>query len=354
MGRPGVTYIEVAEAAEYLIAERKNPTIAGIQGRIGSGSTGTIGPHLKMWKKQQGDRRLAIEERLPQSLVSHIKGLWEAVCSDSRTEFDGARQEYEQKINNLQQEAASHSEACDNLRRSLENLMKKQTGLKEEKEFLTQTVIHLEKEKGCLETERTGLRRELEVAEARAHELRELHRQVQANLEHYREASLVQRQQDEARHQEERTRFEQNVKILQETVTRHQHDNTVLEERCAAQAEEKNRQIEEGRVIRASLDAVQTCLGQAEEALARQVEKVSEQGSVLERLKKQLDEESAMARRAGEDTAAATQKLKVTEEALSTVTVQCQLLTQEKWQLEQERKMLWAKIEGDEKENPVL
>jgi len=349
MARPGVTYTEVAEAAEYLIAEGKNPTIIGIQGRIGSGSTGTIGPHLKMWKKQLGDRRLAIEERLPQSLVTHMKGLWEAVCADSKAVFALERQEFEQKITGLQQEVGSQKEACDNLRRSLEKLMVKQAELKGDKESMAQTITQLEKEKGCLEAEKTGLQRELEGAETRVAELREMHRQVQANLEHYREAALVQRQQDETRHQEEKVRFEQSVKALQVTVTRLQHDNSVLEERSTALAEERNRQLEEGRAIRVSLDAVQISLGQAEEALARQVEKVSEQGSVLERLRKQLDEQSARARRAGEDGAAAMQKLKVTEEALSTATTQCQLLTQEKWQLEQERKGLWTRLEQDEK-----
>ena len=69
------------------------------------------------------------------------------------------------------------------------------------------------------------------------------------------------------------------------------------------------------------------------------------QDGEIERLRVQLENELSNARLAGEEVAAASQKLKVTEETLSTMTERWQSLLQEKWQLEQERKSLWGKIE---------
>jgi hypothetical protein len=63
MARPGINYHDVADAAQQLTGQGKNPTIEGIRAFLGTGSSSTIAPHLRDWKSKQGEtQRLASKE----------------------------------------------------------------------------------------------------------------------------------------------------------------------------------------------------------------------------------------------------------------------------------------------------
>lgn len=49
MSRPGVTYQDIAAAAQELKGQGKNITIENIRANLGKGSIGTINKYLRQW-----------------------------------------------------------------------------------------------------------------------------------------------------------------------------------------------------------------------------------------------------------------------------------------------------------------
>ncbi|MBB6592706.1 DNA-binding protein [Ralstonia solanacearum] len=53
MARQGISYEQVADAAQALVAEQLKPTLSAVRERLGSGSMNTIHRHLSTWQGQQ-------------------------------------------------------------------------------------------------------------------------------------------------------------------------------------------------------------------------------------------------------------------------------------------------------------
>lgn len=104
MSRPGVTYSEVAEAAQQLQAQGKNPTIEQIRQILKTGSSTTIANHLKNWKESQPSQTVLIDrDHVPEALIAAAKGLWERMLSMSDDRMRGITDEHQQSITEIQQ-----------------------------------------------------------------------------------------------------------------------------------------------------------------------------------------------------------------------------------------------------------
>ncbi|WP_246221825.1 DNA-binding protein, partial [Marichromatium bheemlicum] len=53
MARPGITYKEVAAAAEALTEQGETPSIKRVRDHLGTGSPNTIHRHLSAWRAEQ-------------------------------------------------------------------------------------------------------------------------------------------------------------------------------------------------------------------------------------------------------------------------------------------------------------
>lgn len=75
MARPGVTYTEIASAAQQIAASGRFPTVEGVRLILGTGSNSTVGQHLRTWKlKQDSTQQIGIPykfhgTKLPQSNI---------------------------------------------------------------------------------------------------------------------------------------------------------------------------------------------------------------------------------------------------------------------------------------------
>ena len=88
MTRPGVTYFEVATAAQEIIASGLEPTIERIRAKLKTGSNSTIGTHLRVFRtKQDPLKQLATKEKIPEELIGLLKGLWERVILQAETKI---------------------------------------------------------------------------------------------------------------------------------------------------------------------------------------------------------------------------------------------------------------------------
>lgn len=71
-----VTSESVAEAADSLLAEGKNPTMNAVREVLGGGSLSTISPLLREWRDQKGQQAAAVIE-----LPDEIRTVIERACT---------------------------------------------------------------------------------------------------------------------------------------------------------------------------------------------------------------------------------------------------------------------------------
>ena len=76
MGRLGVTYEDVANAAEVLKREKTQPTVDGVRELLKTGSKSTIAKYLKQWKIGQSSLNFQPQNDIPPELLTAIKTLW--------------------------------------------------------------------------------------------------------------------------------------------------------------------------------------------------------------------------------------------------------------------------------------
>ena len=88
MGRNGVTYKEIAQAAERLQRQGINPTVIRVI-EITGGSAGTVGKHLKRWRGiQTGEIDCT---QLPPDLMKKVAELYQEVRKTGEKEAETLR-----------------------------------------------------------------------------------------------------------------------------------------------------------------------------------------------------------------------------------------------------------------------
>jgi len=93
MARAGVTYHDVAKAAEAIKSQRQEPTVDRVREHLGTGSKSTIAPLLKRWRSDNGEA--ADIGGLPNDLIEVVKSLHERVQQMADHRIEQARQEFE-------------------------------------------------------------------------------------------------------------------------------------------------------------------------------------------------------------------------------------------------------------------
>ena len=93
MARSGVTYHDVAKAAEAIKSQRQEPTVDRVREHLGTGSKSTIAPLLKRWRSDNGEA--ADIGGLPNDLIEVVKSLYERVQQMADHRIEQARQEFE-------------------------------------------------------------------------------------------------------------------------------------------------------------------------------------------------------------------------------------------------------------------
>lgn len=100
MARAGVTYHDIAKAAESIKALGQEPTVDRVREQLGTGSKSTIAPLLKRWRSTTEE---APEENgLPSDLLDIVKSLHERVQHIADQRIDQAQQVFDQQNDEFQ------------------------------------------------------------------------------------------------------------------------------------------------------------------------------------------------------------------------------------------------------------
>lgn len=107
MGRIGLTYKAVADAAEQLVSEGERASIANIRQVLGTGSPNTIHRHLTAWRLQQPAAQASVVE-LPADLQN-------ALVTEIERQAKQARDAVQLQLDALRCEAQTLAEAGEAL-----------------------------------------------------------------------------------------------------------------------------------------------------------------------------------------------------------------------------------------------
>ncbi|HEY5141056.1 MAG TPA: DNA-binding protein, partial [Methylococcales bacterium] len=128
MARPGITFEQVAAAADAIIGEGQQPTINAVRERIGTGSPNTIHKHLTAWRAARPQATAAAPE-LPTSLTT-------AIATEIERAAASARSEVENKLVQAQAEAAELSSVGEALEAERDELFEQVAELTTERDTL--------------------------------------------------------------------------------------------------------------------------------------------------------------------------------------------------------------------------
>ncbi|MCS5711252.1 DNA-binding protein [Candidatus Berkiella aquae] len=212
MGRIGVSFEEVANAAFKLQGSGKAPTVDAVREILGTGSKTTINQHLKEWKATQTENTPS----LPPALAQLVTGLWERLQAEA-----------EEKIAVL---SATHAAECETFQSTIVSTEQALNGALQQLNAMTERyqteckrALQLEVDYRQIKQAFAQLQERHEAANAQLADskaensrLHQLANQIQTNLEHYQQAI-------------ERLRIEQQL----ENETRqaeHQHQLMMLRE----------------------------------------------------------------------------------------------------------------------------
>lgn len=228
MSRPGISYYEVARAAEQLIAGGHEPTIERIRIVLKTGSNSTIANHLRSWRDRQDiTQQIASKEHLPEELVGVLKGLWERVMSQAESQIATIQGTAVQTNAELNQIIEQQQKENNRLLQSEAELKQSVYGLTQEKAVLEQMLSPTKTTIAALESQIVGLTQKLNEKDLRIDELHKQNQQIQANLEHYRAAMVEQRQTDNLRNEDARRRLEkdiEDIKLGNKTLAQEKND----------------------------------------------------------------------------------------------------------------------------------
>ncbi len=230
MARPGISYHDIAEAAQSLTAQGHYPTIERIRAVTGTGSSTTIAQHLRTWRaEQETNHLLCQQEKLPDEFIALMKGLWERVLGQAEERLQVIQQDYEQQLVALTTQTQALREDNHHWQQQHQQASEKNNVLVLENTSLLQQVKTLENEALVLNSDHKHALSQLQVKDEQLGELQRQNKQTQANLEHYREAAREQRLLDQQRHEQATAQLEQTIQHLRHELATTQNQKHALQ-----------------------------------------------------------------------------------------------------------------------------
>lgn len=347
MGKLGITYEDVAKAAQKVVGRGKQITIETVRLELGTGSNSTIGRHLKDWKGlQDPSQRAQSPDQLPEELTALTKGLWERLAQQAESKIEAFEQATKDEIVQL-------NEAIQHLNQENNRWQQQHTEIKQERDGLTKEKIAFEEmikqnqiAEASWKAKEEGLIQKIAEKQGYIEELARQNKQAQRNLEHYQEAALEQRQEEQKKAEAKERELNQAIQQLRIDLEKQKEDRSILKQGLDQLTFEKGS-------LQAQLDKMTTHYETTSEKLIEEKQIVVQVRSENEAVKNQLGTTNKKLEGLAEDIitlktecAIKAQEITIIKEKLEEITEHNRILAQEKWELGQEK----AKILGQFKQ----
>lgn len=245
MARVGITFEQVAAAADGLVGEGQQPTIQAVRDRLGTGSPNTIHRHLTEWRQARPVAAAAVAT-IPQSLTAALAGELERAAAQARGEI-------ETQLVEVQAEAAQLSAVGESLELERDALLEQVAALTTERDTIAGKAAQQATD---LAQAQQRIEREQQTAEAARIELATARLRIEAQA------------------------------------TREAEQTAELERRAVALEAAQAKRIaseQEAAVLSAKLEAAAAQIRQQEQEAQRAVERQAEQSKEVERLRGTLE-----------------------------------------------------------------
>ena len=194
MARAGVTYHDIAKAAEAIKTQGQEPTVDRVREHLGTGSKSTIAPLLKRWRSDNGEA--ADVSGLPNDLVEVVKSLHERVQQMADHRIEQARQEFETLKEELRKELTHADNTMAQLTARQRDLENQTERLSKEKSEQSRSLEDARVSLAKAESQRDeAAARIVELKETVA-ELKQENKDIRDHFEHYQQRTAEDRQQE--------------------------------------------------------------------------------------------------------------------------------------------------------------
>lgn len=168
-----ITRDQVFEAAEGLSTEGQDPTYITVRERLGSGSFSTISKYLREWKAAGKERSSGGErEEMPQEFQVTLSRfgaeVWRTLGAFARTEIEVAREAFEARVRERDEELERAATTVDALQRELDTVSGERDELERECQALRAAAAE---KQGIIEEVRSRLAEEKNALKAQSEEL---------------------------------------------------------------------------------------------------------------------------------------------------------------------------------------
>jgi chromosome segregation ATPase len=194
MARAGITYHDVAKAAEAIKIQNQEPTVDRVREHLGTGSKSTIAPLLKRWRSDNGE--VADVSGLPNDLAEVVKALHERVQQMADQRIAQSSDEFKASNDQLRKELIE-------ARNSIVQLTDRQQDLNTQLSQITEAKALQGKSLEDANIKLAKAEAQLDESIARAAEwknnateLKQENKDIRDHLEHYQQRTAEDRQQE--------------------------------------------------------------------------------------------------------------------------------------------------------------
>lgn len=229
MARQGISYSDVAGAANQLKGQGRNPTIEQIRMILGTGSSTTIANHLKSWKStQSSNTQTALTQQIPEELLSTVQGLWQRIVSISEDKVQTINTEFQNTLKIKQDELDKYRNNNQRWQQLYHQWNAEKEKYHQDKKALQMLIENMKEEHMALQTKYKLTTQQLVEKQDRLQEVHHLQQQAQKNYESFQLASREQIQAERSEFNAQRKLSEKKISELEDRVTVTQGDFNTL------------------------------------------------------------------------------------------------------------------------------
>jgi chromosome segregation ATPase len=347
MAKIGITYEQVASAANQLSSQNKRPTLEAIRRILGTGSNSTLVKHLAVWRtNEEGTTQIAQKEQIPEPLVIALKSVWHQVTEQAQHQIQQIEQQTQQTISTIQHEFTQLQQTHDLLQQQNHQLKQKYASLDQEKNSLNHLLHQANLDLAALSEKSIGHQNQVHEKQERIKELHQQNQQVQANLDHYRDAALIQRQQDHQYYEQQINQLNGTIQSIQTENLAIKKENSDLKQTLSLLSFEKDSLKEKLAKIEEQYQSQTIEFSQAQTELVRKSQDVEYLSKQWLEVQQKYEAQSKILIDAQTQEAVSSQQVLQLQKDLKELRDQNQVLAYEKLVLTQEK----AQIDGQFKQ----
>ena len=231
MARPGITYINVAKAAEIIVDQEKNPTVDRVLAYLGTGSKSTIAPLLKQWKAEKS--QIVDTSSLPNDIIAAASSLYEQLQQTADLKVQQAKDNFQSQVNDWQKKLDEANEKIAHLQKITQQDSETQQILTAENDELKSHIEAMTIRIAKFEGELSKVQEQLSDKKSIIQEQKDELQQMRFHFEHYQQQTAEERQREHDQFQTVTNQFDRYIAELNQYLEDEKNSKKIMDERNA-------------------------------------------------------------------------------------------------------------------------